>query len=539
MDYKHAKILDCTLRDGAYLVDKKFGSETITGIIHGLVDTGIDIIEIGFLQDEGFGEGKTVFFNSIDAKKYLPQNKKNSEFAVLADYSRYSIDNLDNCTGESFTIVRECFFKNERFEALNVCKKIKEKGYKLFVQPVDILGYSDAELLDFIHMVNEIQPYALSIVDTFGSMYMEDLERVFALIDHNLSKECKVGFHSHNNLQMSGALSQNFLKISFGKREIVVDTTICGMGRGAGNTPTELIIQYMNKYMGYHYNLDFLLDIVDIYFGKIFSSCSWGYSIPLFIAGLNSAHVNNVAYLTEKNSIKSKDIRYILNHIDRNTRKRYDYDLLQTEYINRISVKYDDNTSINELKKIFHAKDVVILCPGQSISKYEKEINDYISQNETLIIAVNFIPEQIKTNFLYFSNIKRFNFWKQNKNFYDYAHIITSNIFENESTANRTYVVSFEKLIKCGWNYMDNSVILLLRLLDKINVKSINIAGLDGFFHNNEYNKNYCQEQLELLPNDILLINQEILEMLIDYKETRANDTPIKFITPSRFECAF
>ena len=64
MELNNAKLLDCTLRDGAYLIDKKFGDETIIGIIDGLNKANIDIIEIGFLQDEGFGEGKTVYKNS-------------------------------------------------------------------------------------------------------------------------------------------------------------------------------------------------------------------------------------------------------------------------------------------------------------------------------------------------------------------------------------------------------------------------------------------------------------------------------------------
>ena len=183
--------------------------------------------------------------------------------------------------------------------------------------------------------------------------------------------------------------------------------------------------------------------------------------------------------------------------------------------------------------------EILIICPGQSICKYEKKIIDYINENNSLVIAVNFIPQNIKTDFLYFSNIKRFNFWKQNNDFYNSTCIITSNIVEDECVSNNTYTVSFEKLIKCGWNYMDNSVILLLRLIDKFNIKHISIAGLDGFSLNNEFNKNYCQGQLELLPDDVPLLNQEILEMLIDYKETRSKNTPIKFITPSRFEYVF
>ena len=178
----HAMLLDCTLRDGAYLIEKKFGDNNIRGIISGLVKAGIDCIEIGFLQDDGFGDGKTVFMNAVDASRFIPENKKDSIFTVLADYSRYSIDNLEDNTGNSFDAVRECFFKAERYDAIENCKKIKEKGYLCFVQPVDILGYTDTELIELLELVNEVEPYCFSIVDTFGSMYQDDLHRVFELI---------------------------------------------------------------------------------------------------------------------------------------------------------------------------------------------------------------------------------------------------------------------------------------------------------------------------------------------------------------------
>ena len=154
---KHIQLLDCTLRDGAYLIDKKFGDNVIRGIIDGLLKTKIDFIEIGFFQNDGFGEGKTVFRNSQDAKKFIPKNKNGTMFTVLADYSRFSVDNLDECDNQSIDAVRECFFKNERFGAIEACKKIKEKGYKLFVQPVDILGYTEEELIEFIKLINNTE----------------------------------------------------------------------------------------------------------------------------------------------------------------------------------------------------------------------------------------------------------------------------------------------------------------------------------------------------------------------------------------------
>lgn len=532
------KLLDCTLRDGAYLVDKDFGSETVHGLINGLLQAKIDVIEIGFLQDTGWGiEGKTVYKNAADAMKYVPKNHVGCDISVLADFSRYSVSNLEKCNDKSFNIIRECFFKAERFEAMKACKEIKRKGYKLYVQPVDILGYTDQELLELLELVNDIQPETISIVDTFGSMYQEDLHRIFLFINHNLLPGIDIGFHSHNNLQLSNALSQEFIRLAaLGDRNIVIDSTICGMGRGAGNTPTELIVQYMNTHMGYHYGLDSILDIIDSYFGKIFAKCEWGYSIPYFIAGINNAHVNNISYLLKKNSIRSRDIRYILNHIDKDIRKRYDYDLMQQEYIQYVKQEYNDELVIDNLKKQMERKNVLLLLPGNSIAAKKEEILNYINDSHDMVIAINFIPEEFPCDLLYFSNVKRYEFWLNYKKFSEYEIIITSNIeekYENNSSVHR---VSFNKLIKCGWNYMDNSAILCLRLMDILNVKKITIAGFDGFSCKNDKIENYYDKKMELDHGDIHLLNQEIAEMLKDYIETRKNNAEIKFLTSSKYE---
>ena len=233
---KRVNILDCTLRDGGYLIDSQFGNTAIKGMIQGLTESGIDVIECGFLKDEPHQPGSTIFNNAAQLRPFLPADRKQASYVCLADYSRYSIDNLEPCDGTSIDGVRACFFKNERHKVIDFCRRIRDRGYRLYVQPVDILGYTDAELLDLIENVNELEPYAFSIVDTFGSLYKEDLQRVFYLIHHNLYSGAKIGFHSHNNLQMSFALSQEFIEMTQGLRSVVVDSSMAGMGRGAGNT---------------------------------------------------------------------------------------------------------------------------------------------------------------------------------------------------------------------------------------------------------------------------------------------------------------
>lgn len=533
---RHASLLDCTLRDGAYLIDKTFGDPVIHGLIDGLVMAKTDFIEIGFLQDDGMGEGKTVFNNSLDAEKFIPEERGNSLFTVLADYSRYTISNLDNFTGRSFDAVRECFFKNERQEALEVCREIKKKGYLLFVQPVDILGYTDTELIEFIQQINEVEPYCLSIVDTFGSMYADDLNRVFSLIDHNLILSCKIGFHSHNNLQMSSALSQEFLRISYGRRAVVVDATISGMGRGAGNTPTELVMQYMVDKLGYSYDIDAVLDVIDNYMENIRTRCEWGYSTPFFIAGCYSAHVNNIAYLKQKNSIRSKDIRYILNKIGAIKRKRYDYELLENTYVNYLKSEIDDSTSMERLGRAISGKNVLVLAPGRTVTNHLKTIKEYIQKSAPVIIAINFIPEKIEIDYLYLSNVKRYNYWSGQEKFQGVKKILTSNIATKSDEAD---IVSFTRLIKCGFQHVDNSAMMLLRLLDQVGASSIAIAGMDGF-DPQKIGEDYVDRFLEIANtyDNMSEMNQEISRMLQDYVKTRKNKVPLYFVTPSRYSNA-
>ena len=222
----HIKILDCTLRDGAYLVDKYFGNRIIHGIADGLNTAGVDIIELGFLQNEGFGEGNVVFKDTTEAEKFIPQNRNRAKFTLFADYSRYDANHLSKRKEGGIDAIRECFKKQERIAAMKVCSDISEKGYEVFVQPVDILGYSDKELIELIEVANSLEITCFSIVDTFGSMYVEDLRRLYELLDYNLISTISLGFHSHNNMQLSSALSQELVRMAAGKRNIVIDSKL-------------------------------------------------------------------------------------------------------------------------------------------------------------------------------------------------------------------------------------------------------------------------------------------------------------------------
>jgi 4-hydroxy 2-oxovalerate aldolase len=519
------QLLDCTLRDGGYLVDKKFRVNTVYNIVNGLTNAGVDFVELGFLQDRYDENENVVFKDSKQARKYIPQDRGATLYTAFADYSRYSVNNLDDFDGRSFDCVRACFFKEERKNVLNYCREIKRKGYKIFVQPVGILRYSVAELLDLISDMNDIRPFCFGVVDTFGSMYLEDLRLNIAIINHELDPAIRIGFHSHNNMQLSSALSQEFINIIRSKRDACVDATLYGMGRGAGNTPTELIAEYMNKQLGKNYDTDMILDVIDSSIYGISEHTNWGYDLQMFLSGAFGAHINNVRYLTEKAGLRTRDIRHILSNLSEDERVRYHYSRLDVLSLECLRLKGDMVGDMDKLRDIVRNATVLIIAPGNTIKTHKENISAYIARKQPVVISINFIPEGFGVDYIYFNNPRRYDYLKNSGKLDQYKKILTTNVTTDESDS---IVIPIEKIVKTD---TDNSTILLLNLLDMLAVKEIVIAGFDGFSENKN---NYASEDLEKSYGEIEEKNAKIQEAFEEFIKNKSVDT-VYFITPSKF----
>ena len=77
----------------------------------------------------------------------------------------------------------------------------------------------------------------------------------------------------------------------------MIDSSLCGMGRGAGNAPTELVANFLNQKYHKNYDMNEIFDAIDMYMPPFQEKYSWGYSTPYCIAGMYQCHVNNIAYL--------------------------------------------------------------------------------------------------------------------------------------------------------------------------------------------------------------------------------------------------
>lgn len=91
-------------------------------------------------------------------------------------------------------------------------------------------------------------------------------------------------------------------------------------------------------------------------------------------------------------------------------RKRYDYDLLEKTYVEYLGANIDDEQAIEDLTKKTDGKEVLILVPGNTLKMEKDSINKFIEIHKPLVIAVNVIPDDIKIDYLYMSNLKRYEY---------------------------------------------------------------------------------------------------------------------------------
>jgi 4-hydroxy 2-oxovalerate aldolase len=541
---KNVSILDCTLRDGGRIIDCKFSDVHIAGITKGLTEAGADIIEMGFLRGDVSYSGNSTFFNAVEqfSQFILPVQaayfKKKPMFVAFADYGKefgmWDFSQLPPCDGTSITGIRVGFRKKDLYNAIDTFKIVKEQGYVLFVQGVESLNYTDKEMLEVLDVINEVKPYSFGIVDTYGSMYKDDVIRIYNLVSHNLYEDISIDFHSHNNLQLSFAFAQEIVECSQGKRKIILDATMEGLGKGTGNLNTELIMDYLNCKHKYDYDLDALLDTIDEYIYILKKDYNWTYTIPYFMAGVYSSHANNITYLTEKHKLSTKDIQHILSMIEPEKRKRYDYANIEKLYIEYFSMEVDDKKNIEYLRTVFVDRSILVLVPGYSLNEYRSVINGVIGEKNPVIISVNFIDGIGENRFCFFGNERRYKKYKND--LFDAKIIITSNI---KSLCKEDVIVNYNKLIKRELKYFDNSTIMLLNLLYKLGKEEVMIAGFDGI--SKDHGKVYIDDSYDNYgyDDDPNVINAALEILLKDHAKYLRNKMSVRFITPSRFEHIF
>ena len=472
------RVLDVTLRDGGCVNNFNFGHLYMKKILSALEKGQLDIVEVGYIDEKkGSEKDRTQYINEkVIYNNFLTKKNEKTEYVAMIDYPKFDVEKLEIKNNKGIDGIRVAFHKKDRWNIVPFCKTILNKGYHLYIQPMTIMRYTDRELLEFIEIVNRElgDASAFYIVDSFGEMRMNDMQRVLNLVDHNLKKEMTIGFHSHNNLQLSYSNAVNMLQFPM-SRDIIIDASLVGMGKGAGNLNTELFLEHLNLYYKKNYQLAPLLEVIDNVINQIKEEFHWGYSVEYYLSSANHCTPSYASYFYNKHMLKIDQVAELLGNIAEEKKISFDEKYAEELYRKYNLKSFDDSDTVEKIKEIFKNQKICLIAPGKSIEKYKKEIDQYLDDPEYICISMNILNLE-KVDYVLITR----------QEVSDMAQNVSSNLL---ITSNIVYkgnakvdVLAYKKWISVidGETY-DSAGFVILNLLEKCNVKEVIMAGFDGY----------------------------------------------------------
>lgn len=517
-------VLDCTLRDGGYCNQWKFGFDNTKKITKNLVDANVDIIECGFLTNRvAYDQDVTKFATLEQLSEVIPADRKGKLFVAMMNYGEYNMEDLPEHDGTSIDGIRVAFHKKDLNQALELCRQIQAKGYLVFVQAMVSLAYTDEEFLALIKTVNEIAPYAFYIVDSFGMMKTKNLIRLFYMVENNLSDGIWIGFHSHNNMQLAYSNAQSLVDAQT-NRNLIIDSSIYGMGRGAGNLNTELFVEYLNENAYGQYNLKPLLNVIDEILNDFYQMNYWGYSLPNYVSAVHWTHPNYAGYLSDKHTLTVEAMDEIFAMMPQEKRFEFDKEYIEALYVKYMASGDAQGKHLTELKERLVGKKVFLIAPGKSASDEADKIAQFAAGPDVVTIGVNFEYPNCRTDWIFLSNMRRFRELPAEK---QSKCIVTSNISTDGAYIKANYfdlLVPYEAV-------RDNAGLMAINFLKSLGMQQVYLAGFDGYSHDSQ--QNYALHSMDYAMKNAIAdaMNTGMVEALKAFNQ----EMKITWVTTPRF----
>ncbi len=249
MDYRSSiKVVDATLRDGGLVNDFYFTDEFVRALYEANIRAGVDYMEMGYKASrEMFDEnkyGKWKFCDDDDIREIVGDNDTSLKIAVMADVGRCDYRKDIVSRSESpIDLIRVATYLNTIPAAADMIEDAKRKGYEVSCNIMAISNGQESDLKVALDILGKTSADVLYIVDSFGSLYPEQIARIVDTYMEFASKYGKkLGIHAHNNQQLAFA---NTIE-AVGDGVDWLDATYSGMGRGAGNCPMELLLGFLH-----------------------------------------------------------------------------------------------------------------------------------------------------------------------------------------------------------------------------------------------------------------------------------------------------
>ncbi len=518
------KLLDCTIRDGGYLNDWNFDKKLVREVYRSASKAGVDIVEIGYRGNADYFDKKTYGlwrFSEEGVLREATEGIYGAKIALMADFGKIKADDFVKKAESIVDVVRVACHKNNIAAAVKLLQKIKRKGYQV---SLNAMGYSNYTLKEQKKLVSILKDSGLDIVyavDSYGSLFPGQVKQ---LLEPLLRiSEIKVGFHPHNSLQM--AFANTLEAIQAGAH--FVDSTFYGMGRGAGNLPTEIIVLYAELMGNKKYNVIPLLNCIDAYFIPLHKKWGWGYQLPFMLSGMYKCHPNYAKNLVEFREYTIEDICKGMEFIEKANPVGYSHEIFKNlvggGLVGRFKeAKTSQKTKIHKQKpqKIpyinrYKDRDFLILANGPTLKEYKPAIDKFIKKINPIILGANNLSGMYVPHYHAFNNKRRFMMYadmvsKHSKLFLSqYFSKELINEYSNSDYEKIYYKDSFNANFDIKEGVIQTNCrtisILLLGIAIAMGAKRIFATGMDGYVDLKKNNFLFYNEQDEKEDHNLIV----------------------------------
>ena len=283
------QVLDATLRDGGLVNNFRFTDEFVHDLYLANIKAGIDYMEFGYKASKELFNvddyGKWKFSDDEDIRAIVGDNNTDLKIAVMADVGRCDYKNDIRPKNESpVDMIRVACYIHQIPTAIQMIEDAHKKGYETACNIMAVSTCSESQIEQALAILCESPVDVIYIVDSYGCFYPLNTR---ALTETYLSyaekSGKKIGIHAHNNQQLAYANTMEALTLGAS----MADTTMNGMGRGAGNCNTELLLSFLRNPK---FNIYPVVQFVQKHMVEMRKNCVWGYDLSYLLTATLNQH---------------------------------------------------------------------------------------------------------------------------------------------------------------------------------------------------------------------------------------------------------
>lgn len=382
-------LLDCTFRDGGYYTDWSFCSDTSRTYFNTLRSPLVDIVELGYKKNISSINGEYFYSNENFINSLNLCN--DTKYSLMIDFvdllnpnGNFINENLNPTLSDSLIkIIRlACNYEDLFNSKLSVfVNQLIDFGYDVCINIMKCSFLTHEMVLKSIDELNNLDLYALYFADSFGTMTNQMMLTLFA--DLNEHSSLNFGFHGHDNMGL--AFSNSILALDLGFT--FIDSTILGMGRGAGNTSTEMMCAYLNRFKNTETFVSYNM-LETKYFLPLKKEYGWGYSYYYYTAAKNNIHPSYVQQMNNDLNYSSDEILTSLDKLKSNENRLFRSETLLNNF--HFLKSSNSNNFLSNFQSSVNFNDTIsIIGPMINQSKCEFELQFLKNNLDLTILATN------------------------------------------------------------------------------------------------------------------------------------------------------